>query len=329
MSDVLVLTEADLRETLELDAALLDAVEQAFRAMAEGRADVPAPMRLARPERGMMLSAQTAFIEGFDGCAMRLQNTRGGTDELDKPIADGLNVLFSAEDGATQALLLDNGYLSLMATAAAGALAARHVARKDAWMAGVLGTGAHAYSQAICLARNTKIEKIRIWGRDEAKARTLADTLKTDTGLDVATMGTAEAVVRAADILVTATTATTPIVRADWLRPGLHITAVGGGPAKNELAPEVVAEADAYIADSRERCRWNGELTHAIGAGLVNEEDVVIELGDVIVGKAPGRQEYADISVVDLAGTGALDTAVAVHALRLAVAAGRGTRIGG
>lgn len=328
-TDILILTEADLRAAVELDTALVDAIEQAFRAMADGRADVPAPLRLARPERSMLLSANAAFIEDFDTCAMRLSNTRGNVEDPGGRDAESVHVVFDADGGSTRAMLIDNGYLGLLATAATGALAARHVARKDCWMGGILGTGEHARFQAIALARNTKIEKLRVWGRDEEKARALVETLKVETGLDVATMNSAEAVVRAADVLVTATTATSPIVRADWLRPGLHITAVGAGPAKNELAPEVVAESDVYVADSRERCRWNGELTHAIGAGLVNESDAIIELGDIIIGRSSGRQEYADVTLVDLAGSGALDTAVAAHALQRAIAAGKGTRIAG
>jgi ornithine cyclodeaminase/alanine dehydrogenase-like protein (mu-crystallin family) len=295
MADVTILTMAELRQAVRLDDALVDAIEAALR-----------PAAGAAPAR---------FARRLDPGGPRPAASDDG----------GLIVLFDGKTRATETLLLDQGYLSALRGAAAGALAARHLARAGARVGGILGTGRRALTQSLALAHATEIERLLVWGRSPDRLGEVVEAMAQATGLAVEAVETAEQVVRAADVLVTATASHQPLVRAEWLRPGMHITVVGiDDPDKNELAPEVMAEVDLYVSDSAQRCRWIGELNHAIGAGLVNEKDPVVELGDVIAGTAGGRGGDDDITVADLTGTGEQDTAIAVHAAERAKALGLG-----
>ena len=117
-----------------------------------------------------------------------------------------------------------------------------------------------------------------------------------------------------------------PLIRADWLQPGQHVTAMGSDAEhKNELAPDVIARADRYVCDRQTQCSVLGELHHAIAAGVVAADARFSELGQVIAGQEPGRSSDRDVTVCDLTGTGAQDTAIATLAARRARARGAGT----
>ena len=322
MPELTILTETELRQCVALDAALVDAIANGFKALASGDVTAAPAQRLWMPDGAGPIQARTAFVHGTSSYAVKIGPSGGATG--------GSLMLFDAASNQLQTMLLDNGYLTRLQAAAAGAVAARALARADAKVAGILGAGDHAFRHAEALLLVRKIENFLVWDADAALARALADRIASAHGIPVEVADTAEAVVRSSDIVVTVTPARSPIVPADWLHPGLHITAVGADAGnKNELAPEVLAEADVYVADSREQCRWSGELTHAIGAGLINESDRIPELGEVVAGQHPGRSDDHEITVVDLTGTGVQDAAIAVHALALALAQGLGAKFSG
>jgi len=232
--------------------------------------------------------------------------------------------VLSARTGLVEAILLDNGYLTEVRTAAAGAVAARHLAREDAHDAAILGAGVQARRQLEALTLVRPIESARIWARDRAKAEAAAAELTTSLGLPVEAAPDAHAACAGADVIVTTTPATTPILEADWLSPGQHVTAMGSdAEGKNEVDPRVFERA-VYVADSLAQTRRLGELAHAVREGVVPGERSFAELGDVILGRAAGRRDRAAITLCDLTGTGVQDTAIATLALRRAREAGAG-----
>jgi ornithine cyclodeaminase len=237
-------------------------------------------------------------------------------------------VLFSAKTGMLEALLLDNGYLTDVRTAAAGGLAARHLARADCRTAGVIGTGGQARLQVRALKLVRDIERLLVWGRDGDKARAYAAEMSEALGITVEVQSSPEAVVRGADVVVTTTPSRAPLVEADWLHPGLHITAMGSDSEhKNELAPAVLAAADRFVCDSRAQSARLGELHHALAAGVLTEAAPVTEIGNIVAGTAPGRASEAAVTLCDLTGTGAQDTAIALYAYRRARDGGKGVTI--
>ena len=190
---------------------------------------------------------------------------------------------------------------------------------------GVLGAGVQARLQIQALAMVRPIERVLVWARDGAKADAYADDMTRRLGLDVIPVDSAERLVLESDVVVSATPSRTPLVVADWLQPGLHITAMGAdAPGKNELHPAVLERADLVVCDSRAQCARLGELHHALEQGI---EPATVELGEITSGARPGRTGPDQITVCDLTGTGVQDTAIALLAYDKAKAAGLGTTI--
>lgn len=229
-------------------------------------------------------------------------------------------MLFSAQTGLADALLLDNGYLTAVRTAAAGAIAAKWLAREDAKVVAILGAGEQARLQLQALRLVRDVSEVRIWARDPAKAQAMAAELG-----DARAVDSVDAALDGADIAITTTPSREPLIQPQHLRSGLHITAMGSDAEhKNEIAPAVLARVDAYVADRLSQTRVLGELNHAIAAGLVAADADFAELGQVIAGQRPGRTTNDQITLCDLTGTGAQDTAIASLAYQRAVAAGKG-----
>lgn len=327
MSRMLVLTETDLRPIIRLDASAVDSVEQAFAALATKPVAMPPILRLDIPEHRGEVDVKTAYVPGLDGFAIKISPGFFDNPLLGLPSLNGLMILLSTRTGLVDALLLDNGYLTDVRTAAAGAVAARHLARPDSAVAAILGAGMQARLQLEALTLVRPIREARIWARDAAKAAAMAGDLSAHLGFPVAAMATPEQAVRGADIVVTTTPAERPILRADWLQPGQHITAMGADSEhKNEIDPAAFARV-TYIADRLSQTRRLGELHHAISAGLIAADAPFAELGEVIAGRATGRTRPDEITLADLTGTGVQDTAIANLALARARDAGAGRPI--
>lgn len=235
-------------------------------------------------------------------------------------------VLFNAKTGQVEALLLDNGYLTDLRTAAAGAVAAKWLAREDARRVGVVGAGVQARLQVKALALVRDLAEVRVWARDAEKAANYAAEMTEDLQIPVSVSASIEAAAAESDILVTTTPSKSPLVFASALHSGLHITAMGSDAEyKNELDPPVLADCDLYACDRRSQCEILGELHHALAAGAVSAETVVPELGEIIAGRVPGRSGPDDVTVCDLTGAGVQDTAIATLAFQRSQDKGAGT----
>ncbi|NNF90396.1 MAG: ornithine cyclodeaminase family protein, partial [Boseongicola sp.] len=155
-----------------------------------------------------------------------------------------------------------------------------------------------------------------IWARDADKAAEAARDCADALGISVEPAEDRESAVASADVIVTTTPATEPILMAGWLRPGQHVTAMGSDqPGKSELDPDCLSRADLYVADRLSQTREMGELRAAIDAGTVPRDFGGEELGEVLIGTIPGRTDPGQITIADLTGTGVQDTAIATHAI--------------
>ncbi|MDR6665397.1 ectoine utilization protein EutC [Rhizobium sp. 1399] len=327
MSRISILMEKDLRTIVKLDVAAVDCVEQAFAALATKAVAMPPILRLDIPEFRGEVDVKTAYVPGLDGFAIKVSPGFFDNPKIGLPSLNGLMILLSAKTGLVEALLLDNGYLTDVRTAAAGAVAARHLSREDTSVATIFGAGMQAQLQLEALMLVHRIKSARIWARDHAKAQKLAIDFACDHGIDVAAVADPREAVRGADIVVTTTPAERPILMAEWLERGQHLTAMGSDAEhKNEVDPAVFARA-TYVPDRISQTRILGELHHAIKAGAVLPDQQFAELGAVIAGKAIGRSNADEITFADLTGTGAQDTAIANLALARATDAGRGQTI--
>jgi ectoine utilization protein EutC len=311
MADVTILTESDLRALVPLDAEAVAVVEDAFRALATRPVVMPPILRLDVREANGEVDVKTAYVPGLDSFAIKISPGFFDNPEIGLPSVNGLMVVLSAKTGLLEAALLDNGYLTDVRTAAAGAVAAKYLARRDAETAAILGAGVQARLQLEALTLVRPIRRARIWARDAGKAERVAADLAATLGIEVTGAADAEAAVSGADIIVTTTPARAPILEAGWLRPGQHLTAMGSDAEhKNEIDPALVAKADLYVPDRLSQTRILGELHHAIEAGLVEADRVFDELGAIVAGRAEGRVSDDQTTFADLTGTGVQDTAI-------------------
>ncbi|MBH3358418.1 ornithine cyclodeaminase [Pseudomonas guariconensis] len=325
MPAITLLNEADLRDCITLDHAAIDTVEQAFALLATAKVAMPPILRLDVPEHNGEVDVKTAYLPGIERFAIKVSPGFFDNPSLGLPSLNGMMMLLSARTGLLDALLLDNGYLTAVRTAAAGAVAARWLAREDSRCAALIGSGEQARLQLQALRLVRPIERVQLWARDAAKAAALGDELGRDGHLQVAVCDSVDQAMHGADIAITCTPSREPLIHPRHLKPGLHITAMGSDAEhKNEIAPQVVAQVERYVADRLGQTRLLGELHHALRAGVVKDESRFCELGQVIAGQQPGRLSAAQITLCDLTGTGAQDTAIANLAFERARAAGKG-----
>jgi ornithine cyclodeaminase len=176
----------------------------------------------------------------------------------------------------------------------------------------VIGTGIQARRQIEGLRCVREVGEVRVWGRSAEQAKAAADELGAEP------MATVEDAVAGADVVVTCTASTEPLVRSAWIGPGVHITAVGSdGVGKQELDPELLRRADVVVADSLDQCLRLGELQHAPEVA-----ERVVELGGVCAGTAAGRTDPGQLTIADLTGVGVQDVAAANAVLANAADAG-------
>jgi ectoine utilization protein EutC len=318
-NDIRVLRESEIRKLLD-PASCREAVEEAFAAQAAGGAVTPGVIHLDFPERLGEVHVKAGFLRGGAFYAVKIASGFPGNTQMGLPAGDGMILVFRADTGEPAALLLDNGFITDLRTGAAGAVAAMHLARRDARVVGVVGCGSQARYQLEALALVRPFREVRIWGRDTARARACASEVAGRSGTRelcrFSAVGSVREAVEGADIVLTVTSSREPLVRAEWLYPGVHITAVGSdGPDKRELFPEVLARADRVVADSLSQCLRLGEIHHAVAAGALREGEVDAELGEIVSGLKPGRQGDLEITVCDLTGLGIQDVAAAARVL--------------
>ncbi|MBZ9883784.1 cyclodeaminase [Mesorhizobium sp. CA10] len=325
MSRITILTESDLRKIVTLDLDAVACVEDAFRALATLPVAMPPILRLDIPEHRGEVDVKSAYVPGIDGFAVKISSGFFDNPTLGLPSGGGMMVLLSAKTGVVEALLLDNGYLTDIRTAAAGAVAAKHLSRQDSSVAAIFGAGLQAGLQLEALRLVRPIEEARIWARDAARAEATAARLRVKLGILVRAEPDAANAAAGADIIVTTTPSTEPLIKAGFVTAGQHITAMGSDAEhKNEIAPAILRMADLYVADSAKQTRRLGELHHAIEAAVFAADAEVTELGQIIAGSKPGRRSASDITIADLTGTGVQDTAIATFARDRARAANAG-----
>ena len=290
-------------------AACIEAVEASFVAYSGGEAELPAVIHLDVPEARGEIHVKAGHIHGAPTYAVKVAS---GFSAADPPAIDGLVLVFDAATGAPVAFLLDGGYVTDTRTGAAGGVAARWLAPDDVAVVAVIGTGIQARRQVEALRCVRDVTSVRVWGRNPDHSAAAA----VDVGGTVAP--TVREAVDGADVVITCTASTEPLVRADWVAPGTHVTAVGSdGAGKQELDPELLRRADVLVVDSLEQCRRLGELQHALDVA-----DRAVELGAICAGTAPGRTSHTELTVCDLTGVGVQDVAAANAVLANAGEAG-------
>lgn len=301
-----------IAEVVAIDEAALEAVEQGFAALGSGTVVQPPILSMAIEESNGEVDVKTAHIRGNERFAIKVSPGFFDNPKIGLPSLNGLMMVFSAKTGLVDAVLFDEGYLTMVRTALAGAIAAKHLSRKDSRRVAILGAGEQATKQLEALQLVRDIGVVDVWARRHDAADTWAIPQRAR-GLEVNVHDSISDACRQADIIITTTPSQTPILAAEDLPEGVHVTAMGSdSPEKRELDESVLTRADVFVCDTRAQSESNGELKAFAGRTVPFE---VVELGSVIANGQQVRRSATDITVCDLTGTGVQDTAIASFAL--------------
>jgi len=315
----LTIDRRELASLMDLDA-YFGAADTAFRALAERRAIVPPPLHIALNAGGF--HAKGAFIDlaTRSYVAVKVNSNFPGNPARGLPTIQGAVLLYDARDGRLLSIL-DSAEITSKRTAAASALAARHLARNDASSIAICGCGEQGRAQLAAIARILPIRRVFAWDSDAARCAAFASEMRDALQLEVTPVPRLVDATRPSHIIVTATTATSAFLACEHVSPGTFVAAVGAdNPHKSEIAPRLMAEAKV-VADLVSQAQTMGDLHHAIEAGAMRAAGVHAELGDIVTGRKPGRENATEITLFDSTGVAIQDVAAAACAHERAVAA--------
>jgi alanine dehydrogenase len=313
----LVLREADVRRVLTV-ADCVQWLEEAFRAYAEGQAQNLSRARVRHP--GGVLHVLPAADLSVDAIGLKAYTSgRSGTR---------FSVLVYRASTGELLAIVEADYLGQARTGAASGLATKYLARADARRLGVYGTGRQAATQVEAVAAVRQLESVVAYGRDAERRERFCQQMSERIGVPVRPAATPEEAARDRDVVVTMTTARTPVLQGAWLEAGTHVNAAGTNSIlKAELDDAAVERAGLIVVDSRQQARIEcGDLLSAAERGIVNW-DQLVELGDVVGGRHPGRASAEQITLFESQGLGLEDVTVAMRVYERARAEGLGTEI--
>ena len=315
----IILQSEDIKKCVQLNEQLIPIIEDAFKNLALGKTTMPPILRLDVEKYHGETDVKAAYIEGLDSYAVKVASAFFNNPKLGLQSSTGLMILLDSQTGFIKSVLLDKGYLTDVRTAIAGAIAAKHLSNHDSTKAGIIGAGLQAKLQLEALTLLRKINTAYIWSRDSNKTNKFVEQIN-NLNVNLEVCSSAEEVLQKSEIVVTTTPSKSPLIKSDWLKKGLHITAMGSdAEQKNELDPVIIKQCDLYVPDSVSQTAILWELHHALEKNIVSSDYNYDELGNVILNSNLGRKNKDDITVCDLTGTGVQDTVIARHAFNIAL----------
>ena len=313
MATVLKLDEI---KTLVDIPQLIQDIEKGFVLYSEGQVVVPPVGFLHFDNPPGDVHIKYGFVSGDDYYVVKMASGFYNNPDLGLPASNVLILVFSQKTGELQLILLDECWLTDIRTAAAGAVAARHLAPKTINHIGIVGAGVQAGRQLEMLQHVVDCNSCIIWGRNPQKVQALIEELQSRESFSAWELkfqgtGDMEFLTSQCELIVTTTSAKSPLIKADQVKRGTHITAMGSDDyGKQELEAELLAKADILVADSVSQCVEHGECFHAVSKKLV-EKNAILELGHVIKDPNIGRTNDNQISIVDLTGVAIQDIQIA------------------
>lgn len=325
MRDLLVLSRGDVTSILNIRDAI-ELVENAFAEYGHGRAGVlylPPFLPVAK-NRGE-IEIKSGFIEK-DGIGTKIITYYPDNVKVGLPPVAGVIVLNDIRNGKPIAVF-EGTYITAIRTGAAGAVAAKYLARKESRNIAIIGTGAQGRTQLAGLKQLFKIATVKAYDILVESAKRFCEEMSRKHGLDVVLASGPRDAVENADIVVMTSRGTEPVVMHDWIREGTHINAIGAdAPGKQELDVEILVKAK-IVVDNMAQCKERGEIQTAIARQIIDESDIHAELGDVVAGRKMGRQTNKEITIFDATGLMIQDIAVCQHVYQIARRKNVGTRV--
>lgn len=285
-------------------------MEQAFAAFSKGEAVMPMPGELLIEDPPGEVHLKYGYFKSGDTYVIKIASGFWNNPAKGLSSSDGLLLVFRKETGELAAVLNDRGRLTDLRTAAAGAVAAKHLASTDVDTIGVIGNGIQAELQVLALQAVRPCKNIVVWGRNPERTSAYAKRME-EKGFTVEIAPSASDVAARSRLIVTATASPSPLLQWSDIRPGTHITAIGADSAdKQELAEAIIRNADIVVTDSRRQAITRGELLRAYGEDPAALSKVA-EIGEIVSGTAKGRTNESQVSVATLSGLAVQDIAMA------------------
>ena len=322
-----ILQSEEIKKCVQLNEQLIPVIEDAFKNLAKGNTIMPPILRLDVHKYNGETDVKAAYIEGLDSYAIKVASGFFNNPKLGIPSSNGMMILFDSQTGVIKSVLLDKGYLTDVRTAIAGSIAAKYLSNPESTKVGIIGAGLQAKLQLEALKLVRSIDIAFIWSRDLVKLDNFIKEIQY-LNLKIEKCSSIEELINKSEIVVTTTPSKSPLIKSDWLKKGLHITAMGSdAEEKNEIDPQIIKDCDSYVPDSQSQTAVLGELHHAISENIVSPSDNFNELGDIILDPGLGRKSKDDITICDLTGTGVQDTAIARFAFDIAISKKLGTKV--
>ncbi len=325
---MLVLTKEEVERLLDPDR-LIDAVAAAMADLSAGRTSMPARIAATVADQDGLLAAMPAYLPSAKALTTKLVSLF--PRNIDRPTHQAVIVVFTADTG-TPVALMDGEAITAARTAAGSALATRLLARPDAAILAVIGTGVQARAHLRAVPRVRRLREVRIAaGRDAAKARALADEVAAGLGVPTRAAASIQEALAGAEIVCAATHSPEPVVRREWLSPGVHVNSVGYNTAGREVDAATVRDA-LVVVESRAATlaappAGANDLTWAIRDGLIKPDHVHAEIGELVAGTRPGRTSRDQITLYKSVGVAVEDAAAAALVLAAARERGVGTEV--
>jgi ornithine cyclodeaminase len=289
---------------------VIAAVEAAFAAYSRGEAVVPPVGELLFDEPSGDCHIKFGYLKANDTFTVKIATGFWENPARGLPSSNGVVLVFSRNTGELLCILQDEGWLTDIRTAAAGAVAARYLAPPNVTCIGILGAGTQARLQIDYLRHVTTCRRVRLWARSIERARALQVQ-----GFEIEAVSSIGELASSCQLIVTTTASREPLLHAHHLLPGTHVSAVGAdGGGKQELSPDIFAGAAIRAVDSRQQAARYGDASAALRQGLICFDDLV-ELGQIIANPCAYQRKPGDITLVDLTGVAVQDIAVANLAL--------------
>ena len=304
----LLLTERDIQKILPA-AKTLAVVESAFRDHGEGKAILPPKLYLTLPRTLGDFRAMPAYLESPRRCGIKWVNVHPGNRRRGMRTVMAIIILNDPDTGFPLAVL-DGTYITKMRTGAAGAVAAKFLARKDTKTLGLVGCGVQAETQLLFLSKIFKFKKIKFWGLTE-KERFRFYQKVSGAHLPLEPQETVRETVRDSDLIVTTTPSRRPLIRQEWIKPGTHLNAIGADAKGKEELEVALLKGAKIVVDDWHQASESGEINVPFAAGQITKKDIHGTLGEVVCGAKRARANPKEITIFDATGLAIQDIAVA------------------
>lgn len=325
---MLVLKRQEVETLLDLDL-LVTALAQVMADLSAGQVSMPQRIAASVAERGGLLGAMPVYVSSLQTLSVKVVNVFPRNAASDLPTHQAVVLVFNSINGSPLALM-DGTYLTAARTAAGSALATRLLARADADVLTIVGTGVQAKAHVRAIPRVRPIREIRILGRDPRKAKTLVEQASSELRIPARAVDTFRDAAAGAGVICATTDTAAPVILGRWLDPGVHINSVGFNPNGRELDDASISRARLFV-ESRQAAlaplpSGTNDLILPLRDGVIAEEQIA-EVGEVVSGKREGRTAPEQVTIYKSVGVAVQDAAAARLVLEAARRRGRGVEV--